>query len=237
MSTYVHGSLALGGFHPRRSDIDVLVIVGDRPPLAAAELKALGGRLVALPLVGRGVELSIVTRDAAQRPSAPWPFLLHVTTAPDDFKIVVGVDHGGDRDLLMHYVVTRSAGIVVRGDPPAETIGPIPRDEILRYLADELRRAESNAGETYGVLNAARARCFLADGRIVSKIDGGRAALASEGPNEVLARALRVQEGHADDRPLTADATRYVRAVRDQLTAAYTTRRDSLPGGVLERRG
>lgn len=223
VSTYVHGSLALGGFNARRSDVDVLVVVvDDDPSLDAMQLQALGDQLAVVPSVDHGVELSIVTAAAARRPSAPWPFLLHVTTAPDDAKIVVGVDHPGDPDLLMHYAVARAAGIVVSGEPPIQTIGPIDRDTILRHLADELSWAEAHAGETYGVLNAARARCYLTDGRIGSKIDGGRNAFANDGPRDVLTRAVRVQEGHADDRPPTVEAVQFMHAVRDEIAAALT---------------
>lgn len=35
VSTYAHRSLALGGFNSLRSDVDVLVVVGDDPPLGA----------------------------------------------------------------------------------------------------------------------------------------------------------------------------------------------------------
>ena len=127
VSTYVHGSLALGGFNPLRSDVDVLVVVADDPPLETAVLQHLGNHLTAVPNVARGLELSIVTESAARQPSAPWPFLLHVTTAPTDTKVVIGVDRDGDPDLLMHYTVALAAGIVVRGQPPAVTIGPVER--------------------------------------------------------------------------------------------------------------
>ena len=106
----------------------------------------------------------------------------------------------------MHYAVVRAAGITVSGQPPARTIGPVGRDVVLRYLADELRWAESHAGEAYGVLNAARASRFLDAGRILSKIDGGRQAIAAGGPAALLGRAIDVQEGRREDRPPTADA-------------------------------
>ena len=134
VSTYVHGSLALGGFNPLRSDIDVLVVVGDDPPLGAATLRSLGGQLATVPSGGRGLELSIVTSTAAHKPSAPWPFLLHLSTAPNDTKVVVGVDRAGDPDLLMHYVAALAAGITVRGEPPARTIGSVERDVVCGTL-------------------------------------------------------------------------------------------------------
>ena len=223
VSTYVHGSLALGGFHPLRSDIDVLVVVGDDAPLDAATLRDLGDQLATVPCGGRGLELSVVTASAALQPSAPWPFLLHVTTAPPGTRVVVGIDRTGDPDLLMHYAVASSAGITVRGEPPARTIGPVERELVLQYLADELEWAEENASEAYGVLNAARASRFLHDGLIVSKVDGGRLALANGGPTDVLTRALDVQEGRATDQPPTDAGVRYMRSIRNQLMDGRST--------------
>jgi hypothetical protein len=220
VSSYVHGSLALGGFNPLRSDIDVLAVFADDPPLDIATLQHLGNQLTTLPAVARGLELSIVTATAAHTPSAPWPFLLHVATAPTGTKVVIGDGRRGDADLLMHYVVTLAAGIVVRGEPPAATIGPVERDLVLRYLADELTWAETNAQEAYGVLNAARASSFLHDGLIVSKIGGGRRALTTDGPTDLLTQALHVQHGHADDRPPTDPAVQFMRSVRHELTDA-----------------
>ena len=80
--------------------------------------------------------------------------------------------------------------------------------------------AETNAGEAYGVLNAARASCFLDEGLIVSKLDGGRRALAKGGPTDLLTRALDVQEGRADDRPPTDAGVRFMRSIQDQLIRA-----------------
>ena len=209
----------MGGFNPLRSDIDVLIVVADEPPLDTATLGDLGDRLITVSSSGRGIELSIVTATAAQRPAAQWPFLLHVTIAPGDTKMVVGGGRGGDPDLLMHYVVVRSAGITVSGEPPARTIGPVARDVVLRYLADELRWAEFNASEAYGVLNAARAGRFLADSVIVSKIAGGRYTIAAGGPTGLLHRAIDVQEGRTEDRPPSAAALRFMRSTRAQLMA------------------
>jgi hypothetical protein len=76
------------------------------------------------------------------------------------------------------------------------------------------------------VLNACRARVFLADGRIVSKIDGGGIALARGlGPPGVLSRALDQQQGRIPEQAIAEDAARYVRAAAAELrSAAFTAR-------------
>lgn len=217
----VHGSLVLGGFVPSVSDVDVLAIVEQRTPLRLDAVEALGRRLCDVDVPARGVELSVVEVDEAAHPGPPWSFLLHLTTDPDDRKVVVGHDHPGDPDLLMHYVVARDAGISVVGPPAPQLIGEVDhRLVLLLYLADELDWAQANAGEAYGVLNAGRALRYLADGSIVSKLEGGVTALAEGAPRNVVERAIRAQRGEHPDQPPSPDALSFIKQTRYALVTA-----------------
>lgn len=222
-AAYLHGSAVLGGWRPERSDVDVLFVTekGVRGPEVTAAAAVLAARQPGGP--GRGLECSVVTAGQAARPRAPWPFLVHVVHDPgqDQARVVDGSSRPGDRDLLMHYTVCRAAGWPVRGPAPAELIGSVPRPVILGYLADELRWGIEHAGEAYAVLNACRAQVYLADGRIVSKVAGGRIALArGRGPAEVIGRALDQQQGHAPQRGPGPDAADFVLAVAGALRGA-----------------
>jgi hypothetical protein len=171
VGTYLHGSAVLGGFVPGRSDTDVLVVVADdvdRTALTPAvdELSVNGG------CRGTGIELSIVTADAARRSSEPWPFLVHVVTGTAAPRVVWGSELPGDRDLLMHTAVVRAAGRAISGPPPEQTFGPVDRAAVLAYLVDELHEAVECATSTYTTLNACRAYRFLVTGDLVSKLDG-----------------------------------------------------------------
>jgi hypothetical protein len=199
VATYLHGSAALGGFIQGRSDVDVLTVCGDEPlrddqlHLAVRAIRA-----VSDPCPGRGLELSMVALRHASHPGPPWPFVLHVTTDAADDKVVFGADHAGDPDLLMHYVVCRATGVVVRGRPPAELIGVVARGDVLHYLKAELSWALDHAPEAYGVLNACRALAYVTSGQIVSKVDGARYALDHGAPHDLITDALAMQLG---DRP------------------------------------
>lgn len=76
---YLHGSAVLGGFDARRSDVDVLVVCDG--PMTAAQQRAVAGALSEqrLSCPGRGLELSIVTVQAARHPAAEPAFELHLT--------------------------------------------------------------------------------------------------------------------------------------------------------------
>jgi hypothetical protein len=175
---YLHGSAALGGFDARRSDVDILVVC-DAPMKSAqqrAVAKALSEQI--LPCPGRGLELSIVTLQVAQHPVAEPAFELHLTTAPEDTKVIDGHQRGGDPDLVLHFAVCRRAGrLIGPGLPAAEAFGPVPGDLVAAQLATELRWGAEHAPDEYAVLNACRAWRFAVDGALVSKIDGGQWAL------------------------------------------------------------
>ena len=218
LATYVHGSVALGGFSRTRSDIDILVVVDDE---ADGHIVRLLGRCVAASQPpARGVELSVVTRSQAANPIPPWLFVLHVTTDPADAKAIVGRDHPGDPDLPMHYAVARAAGITVRGPAPHEVIGHVSRPAMLAHLVDELSWGIENAGGAYAVLNAGRALHFLHHDELVSKVDGAKPALAAGAAPTLVERALRVQHGEVADRPPTPAAQSFVESARRQLQSA-----------------
>ncbi len=221
VATYIHGSAALGGFVPGRSDVDVLFVVGDDVVDDRALDDLARGLAAATALCpGRGVELSVVSAGAAERPAAPWPFLLHLTTDPADATTIHGADHEGDPDLLMHYAVCRTAGVVVRGPPPVELIGAIGRQDVLTYLDGELAWALSHATEAYAVLNACRAQRYLERGELVSKIDGARLAIEDGAAADLIAAALAMHLGEQPDHLPWAPARSFVTKVRDVLRAA-----------------
>ena len=232
-AAYLHGSAVLGGWSPERSDVDMLFVTDDGvgDPEVTAVAATLAAREPGCP--GRGLECSVVTAGQAARPRPPWPFLLHVAHDPaeDRARIVGGGDRPGDPDLLMHYTVCRAAGWPVRGPAPAELIGSVPRPVILGYLAGELRWGIEHACEAYAVLNACRAQVYLADGRVVSKVAGGRIARARGlGPAAVIGRALDQQQGRAPQRDPGRDAADFVLAVAGTLQSAVGTPRPGAGG-------
>jgi Domain of unknown function (DUF4111)/Nucleotidyltransferase domain len=222
IAVYLHGSAVLGGWTPDRSDVDILVVAGD-------EIDVSSLRRVGLALAGtagscpgrKGLETSVVLAREAAAPQPPWPFLLHVTTEGGDPAVVRGADSPGDPDLLMHYAVCRAAGWAVHGPPARARIGPVPREVILAYLADEAGWGLENAPEAYAVLNACRATVFLTDGQIVSKVAGGQIALRRGlVPAALIERALAQQEGLAPETRPAPDAVEFVRATAATLRAA-----------------
>jgi hypothetical protein len=238
---YLHGSAALGGWVAERSDVDILVIAADDIRDDALRAMASVLRSAGPDCPGRGLECSMVSASQAERPAPPWPFLLHAAASPDGMKEVWGQGHPGDPDLLMHYAVTRASGILLAGPVAAQLIGAVPRPAILAYLADEMGWAAARAPESYLVLNACRALVFLREGRIVSKVAGGAAALQWPGsgpapagdsgpgppefcpvPADLVRQALDQQQAVVPERPPGAEAREFAATVAASLRLAVS---------------
>lgn len=156
IGVYLHGSAVLGDWAPSTSDVDVLVVATEAPwPSIARRLAAVLSSDRGCP--GVGLEASVVRASAAAAPAAPWPFVVHVNTTPHRPGIVWGHSPGGDPDLILHYLVTRSFGWTAMGPPPDTVIGSIPHSVIVDQLANELRWAVDHASQPYAILNACRA--------------------------------------------------------------------------------
>ena len=218
---YLHGSAVLGGFDHRRSDVDVLAVCDG--PMTAAQQSAVAEALSEprLPCPARGLELSVVTLQAARNPTAEPLFELHLATAPDHAKVIDGHQRGGDPDLVLHFAVSRTAGrLLGPGLPAAEVFGPVADDLVVAQLAAELRWAAEHAPGEYAVLNACRAWRFAADGALVSKIDGGGWALGRvQDPGRELVQIALDQQRSIPAAGLDRDAVRqFVRQALSHLT-------------------
>jgi streptomycin 3"-adenylyltransferase len=204
---YLHGSAVIGGFHPARSDVDVLAVVGRAG--TAAEQRILGEAIAAVGgCPGAGLELSVITAATAAA-LGDCPYEVHVnTTGPTD-AIATGADRPGDPDLVLHVAVCRQRGLAVHGPPADRVFGPVPRDRILGALAAELRWAVDHASPAYVVLNACRALRYAEEGRLCSKIDGGEWYLRRHPGDGIVAAALRHQRDGGPG-PTAVEAARFV---------------------------
>jgi Domain of unknown function (DUF4111) len=224
MAAILHGSAALGGWVPGRSDVDVLFIVADTVTEMDLRRMAVSLATLAVDCPGNGIETSIVSVGQVRDPRPPWPYLLHASAGPTSaYRIHPKPGElAHDPDLLMHYAVCRAAGTSVRGAPAADLIGEVPRRMILPYLAGELGWGLENAPEAYAVLNACRAEAYRTTGQIISKLAGGELALQDADPQTaaLITRALDQQRGLLPSRPPGPDATAFVRAAASRLQAA-----------------
>jgi predicted nucleotidyltransferase len=215
---YLHGSAAMGAFVPSRSDVDVLAVT--RVSISSEAKRAIADALseAALPSPGVGLELSIVTVDSVRIESDVPSFELHLDIHhTHEDRVVDGVGHDGDPDLLTHYAMARERGIAVLGPLATEAFAPVDRTRLLRAIAADLGWGIEEGLGSYAVLNACRALRFSREGVLCSKPDGGEWALEEGvGDPELIQAALRRQGGE-NERVDLAKATTFAERVRDEL--------------------
>jgi hypothetical protein len=184
VGVYLFGSLALGGFDPASSDVDVLVAVRDEPSASARE--AIAGVHAELDPRGLELECSYIPVAALRRAPAGASHLS------------VGADwdlgpHEHGPEWVIERRVLRDAGVVVAGPPPAGLIAPVP-DAALRAAARALllgfwRGAGADPAflatrryQAFAVLSACRALYTAEHGRPVTKPAAARWASAALEP-------------------------------------------------------
>jgi hypothetical protein len=213
----VHGSVALGGFVPGRSDVDLLFVCNRQQDRRALEKFA--HALTSFPgCPGSGIESSLLTLEEAASTVAG-RFQLHVCTGPGA-KVVFGAGHPGDLDLVLHALVGRAAGIALLGPPPSTVFGVPPDAVVLARLVSELEWALGEGAGPYAVLNACRALLWAEERTVASKVAGGAWALARLPEHSALIeRALAAQRDHASSRLEDQDQV-FVREVIGRLAAS-----------------
>jgi hypothetical protein len=222
---YLHGSLALGAFDPRSSDVDVLVVTRDLlQKTKVAELGAMHARIRASGLrFAEELEASYMPAAAVRRydpanslhPSIgnDWPF---------------GMEHH-DRSWVINLHVVREHGVVLWGPPPARLIDPVPMDQLRGAVAavieDFWARQRGDATwlatrkyQAYAVLTMCRALYTLDQRRTVSKAVAaawGRRALGREWVR-LIDRSLAWRQ-RRDDTPQDPEETvRFLRHALEQ---------------------
>lgn len=177
---YIHGSLAMGGFNPRRSDIDILVVASKE--LTVETNMQLARMILHVSNNPFPIEISIITEQSLHEWKHPCPYEFHYSEDwrgqfEDAFasgNAITGLK-GEDRDLAAHIMITNHHGIAVEGPAIAETFPNVPQphyiDSILYDFNDCLRDIEDNP--VYCVLNPVRVYWYLKEGVISSKYEAG----------------------------------------------------------------
>lgn len=143
VGVYVHGSIALGGWTPGQSDIDLLVVVHRAPP---ERLEVFAKEFAEWE--GQPLELTVVEDALARTPRAAGP------------------------ELVLPLAITRACGLVVRGRPVTEQFGEIPRARVRRQWVEQLETRLHVGTEHDVVLTACRALAFHEQNRFLSEQDG-----------------------------------------------------------------
>jgi predicted nucleotidyltransferase len=232
VGVYLHGSLAMGCFNPRRSDLDLLVVIGQR---ASVERKRkLAELLLRVSLAPVPIEISLLARDQIHPWRHPAPFDLHFSEAWRD-RTLAGLASGEwrtwndsercDEDLAGHITVVRQRGICLHGAPITAVFPAVPTVDYLASVLTDVLSPDCGlnsalASPVYVILNACRTYAYLSTGQVLSKDEGGVWALQVI-PHQFHATvqsALAAYRADQDDRRLAhEDVVHFAAYMRGEI--------------------
>lgn len=181
IGVYLHGSLAMGCFHPRQSDLDLLVLI-QQPP-SSDRIHAWAQQSLLSSCAPAPLELSVLTRAQYMPWRYPTPFTFHFSEAWRSALLAALSDgtwrdwpqeQSPDPDLAGHFTVTRRRGVRLAGAPIADAVPDVPWPDYLDSLRCDFDWASARAQDNpvYLVLNACRIWAAVADQVVLSKAEG-----------------------------------------------------------------
>ena len=223
---YVHGSYAMGGFNPEKSDLDY-IIVCDREPDAATKRCILDATVAYMQLApAKGLEMHLMLREDCLAYRHPPRFLAHYSPAHTRAYLADPVGYvarmqGRDMDLAAHLTVMYARGRRVCGPEVRAVFGPVPREAYLASILEDAGWSEADA--MYHVLNRCRTLAYVSDGQVRSKKEGALWALENLDPrwHALIRETLACYEGCAAPEDTSA-AESFCREALDSIRAAVS---------------
>lgn len=181
---YLHGSMAMGCFNPKKSDIDLIVIVEDC--ISDTQKMQFMEQVVRLneQAPAKGLEISVVKREYCNPFIYPTPFELHFSPMHlqwfyDDPQGYIENMKGVDIDLAAHFSIINHYGIVLYGEPVDAVFATVPRKDYIDSICADIENAAEDIinDPVYIILNLCRVLAFLKEGLYLSKEEGGKWAV------------------------------------------------------------
>jgi hypothetical protein len=221
VGVYFVGSVALGGYVPGESDVDIAAVSGSA--LSEGQKHGVASAIVKVSEVcpARGVEFTLYRRDVAG-------------SLPEGADFEVNANGGQRTPTSVHldataeqgfwYALDRAiahrSGIVISGPPSRTVFVDVPRRTLLEAMSESMawHRAHEKA-TLYSVLNACRAWRFAEEDVLGSKLEGATWARARWPDTDVIDAAVALRRGE--------DAALDQSAVDALLAAAATHLREA----------
>lgn len=197
VGVYLLGSLALGGYLPGRSDIDVAVVVGGRHARSGPSALAEALDDAELPCPARKLELVVYPDDALRGPLASLHWLLNLNTGSGIGLRVSEDPRSAPRHwFVLDVAIAKEHARPLVGIPPSLVFPELERVRVLDAVRASLDwHHEHDRAGVDAVLNACRGLRFAETGDWVSKDDAAAWGRA-EGPDpELVTAALDARHG------------------------------------------
>ncbi|QFG01168.1 DUF4111 domain-containing protein [Psychrobacillus glaciei] len=179
---YIHGSLAMGGFNPNNSDIDILVVT--KNSLRENNKRVLAQLFLTYSKEPFPIEISFLNEKQLNNWVHPCPYDFHYSEFwreryEDDLlrgtNLYLNSEIKCDRDLAAHIMIINHRGICIKGRPIDEIFPLVPRSHYVSSIVDDFQECLVNIEQepTYCVLNLIRVYLYLSEGIISSKQEVG----------------------------------------------------------------
>jgi hypothetical protein len=197
VGVYFVGSVALGGYVPGESDIDILAVCTDALDAAAKEAVATAVVRRAAGCPSRGLEFTLYRKEAVAAVTRDAGFEVNANDGP---RMEEAVHLRQEDEPAFWYVLDRAvahrSGVVIIGPPADEVIADIPRSVVLAAMVDSMRWHRVHEKATlYSVLNASRAWRFAEEDVLGSKLAGAEWARARWREPGLIDSAVALRHG------------------------------------------
>jgi hypothetical protein len=216
------GSVALGGYVPGQSDLDIAAV-------SDAALTEHQKRDVAAAIVevskrcpARGLEFTLYRREVAGSSPRAADFEVNANGGPR-MPTAIHLDPAAEAGFwyVLDRAIAHRGGVVISGPPPSEVFADVPRRTLLDAMYESMAwHRVFEKGSLYSVLNACRAWRFADADVLGSKLEGAAWARKHWPDTATIdaAVALRRGEAAADLREVAVDDL--LSAVLTRLDAA-----------------
>ncbi len=179
---YLHGSLAMGGFNPISSDIDVLVVTNK--PMKVEKKRNLAQFFLNFSNSSHPIEISFLNKEQLMDWKHPCPFDFHYSEywrkqyesdlLKETYKFI-NEDIITDPDLAAHITITNHKGICLEGPTIDEVFPLVPRTDYISSIVGDYQECLADIEEDpiYCSLNMIRVFWYLKEGVISSKQEAG----------------------------------------------------------------
>lgn len=205
---YLHGSLAMGCFNPKKSDIDLIIVIENG--ITDEQKMQLMRQIVLLneKAPQKGIELSIVKKSVCKDIVCPTPFELHFSPVHLEWFLQKPEEYvqnmkGTDPDLPAHFMMIKHYGVVLWGAEISEIFSDVPPEIYFESIWNDVASAEADVPENpvYVVLNLCRTLAYAQDRLVLSKKAGGEWGMENlaEKYSGIIGKALECYLAEEDE--------------------------------------
>jgi hypothetical protein len=197
VGVYFVGSVALGGYVPGESDIDIAAV--SSAALTDPQRQSVASAVVEASAVcpARGMEFTLYRREIAGSRPAGADFEVNANAGP---RMPTAVHMDATVEPGVWYVLDRAiahqSGVAISGPPARRIFADVPRSTLLEAMYESMawHRAHEKA-TPYSVLNACRAWRFAAVDVLGSKLEGAAWARARWPDTGLIDAAVALRRG------------------------------------------